>query len=66
MHLASLITTKREICIDLALNSLLNLAGPLHCGFPVHSQSLLRRPGPSLDTDNNRKEYLEHFGIKWM
>lgn len=66
VHLANLITTKKEICIDLALHSLLNFPGLLHCGFPVHSQSLLPCPGPSLDADNNRKEYLEHFGIMWM
>lgn len=62
VRLACLVSTKKEICIDLALNSQLNLAGPPHCGFPVQSQSLLRRPGPSLDADNNRKEYLEHLG----
>lgn len=34
VHLAGLITTKKEICIDLALNSMFNLAGLRCCGFP--------------------------------
>lgn len=65
-HLASLVTTKKEICIDLALNSLFNLAGLARCGFLIHSQSLLCRLGPGLNTDNNRIEYLKHFGPRHM
>lgn len=34
VRLAVLITTKKEICIDLALNPLFYLAGPPRCGFP--------------------------------
>lgn len=34
MRLAVLITTKKEICIDLALNPLFYLAGLPCCGFP--------------------------------
>lgn len=30
--------------------------------FPIPPLS----PGPSVDADNNRKEYLENFGMKWM
>lgn len=59
--LANLVTTKKEICIDLALNSLFNLAGLPHCGFLEHSQSLLCRLGPGLNIDNNRIGVFKTF-----
>lgn len=62
--LACLVTTKKEICIDLALNSLFKLAGLPHCGFLVHSQSLLCRLGPGLNIDNNRIGVFKTFWTK--
>lgn len=62
--LACPITTKKEICIDLALNSLFNLAGLPHCGFLVHSQSLLCRLGLGMNIDNNRIGVFKTFWTK--
>lgn len=62
--LACLITTKKEICIDLALNSLFNLAGLTYCGFLVHSQSLLCRLGLGMNIDNNRIGVFKTFWTK--